>query len=282
MGVDLGGTGVKGVAITEKSKVVASFDIPTVRFEDAPISLLIEEIEKLVFDDKVLVSIGIGASGPVNLKTNLINNADTLPQFTGVDLIGALSNAFGVPVCIDNDAIAAAYAEYEWTFNRKVQALAMITLGTGIGVAALRNGQPMRNLKGEHPELGHIATPGSSHPCYCGLDNCWEQSASRKALEMLFEDEGYDNPFIWREYAKNLSDGLLSIINGLDPEVIVIGGSVAQYWDKLENLVHENLQVGIYTSQSLKVVPSKLGPLAGAQGAALIPEIRLNTGLEPA
>ncbi len=273
VGIDIGGTGVKGVAITEHGKALASFDIPTSNFDDNPVEILINQIKKMIDSSYPLSSIGIGASGPVNLKTRLISNPDTLPRFTGIDLVGSLSAALNVPVSIDNDAIAAAYAEYQWTFDRKVESLVMVTLGTGIGVAGLRNGKPVRNLKGEHPESGHTPIPGINHPCYCGIDNCWEQAASRKGLEKLQEIYGNNNPLVWKEYSKFLSDGLFTIINGLDPEVIVIGGSISQYWNNLEKMVYENLGRNIYSSSSLKLVPSTLGIFAGAFGAALIPDI---------
>lgn len=153
VGIDIGGTGVKGVAISEYGKALASFDIPTSNFDDNPVEILINQIKKMIDSNYPLSSIGIGASGPVNLETRLISNPDTLPRFTGIDLVGSLSAAFNVPVSIDNDAIAAAYAEYQWTFDRKVESLVMVTLGTGIGVAGLRNGKPVRNLKASTPKV---------------------------------------------------------------------------------------------------------------------------------
>jgi glucokinase len=94
VGIDIGGTGVKGVAITEQGKALASFDVPTSNFDDSPIEILINQVKKILDTDYPLFSIGIGASGPVNLKTFLINNQDTLPSFTGIDLFGSLSAAF--------------------------------------------------------------------------------------------------------------------------------------------------------------------------------------------
>ncbi|MEY4008811.1 MAG: hypothetical protein RL232_338, partial [Actinomycetota bacterium] len=82
VGIDIGGTGVKGVAITEQGKSLTSFDIPTSNFDDNPIENLVNQVKKIIDTDYPLFSIGIGASGPVNLKTRLINNPDTLPSFT--------------------------------------------------------------------------------------------------------------------------------------------------------------------------------------------------------
>ena len=89
---------------------------------------------------------------------------------TTTQLITAiLSERLGVPCVIDNDAVTAAIGEHAYGAGRDSSGLLVVTLGTGVGVAALIRGRPVRGADGGHPEAGHIAVSGPPAPCYCGL-----------------------------------------------------------------------------------------------------------------
>ena len=83
----------------------------------------------------------------------------------------------------------AAIGEHAYGAGRGSTGLLVITLGTGVGVAALIHGRPVRGADGCHPEAGHITVSGPPAPCYCGLPTCWEQLASRTALHQLAAGE---------------------------------------------------------------------------------------------
>lgn len=111
IGVDLGGTGTRLVALDGYGDTVAQLVVPTPGAvpADAAVDFLVERVASLAGEANVR-SIGIGASGPIDAD-GVIRNDDTLPAFTGVDLAGALAAAFGAPVAVDNDAVTAAIGE---------------------------------------------------------------------------------------------------------------------------------------------------------------------------
>jgi glucokinase len=164
VGIDIGGTGTRIVAIDHLGKVVSEIDTPTVDFAhretpQARIDLLVSKVSTVLNGSKA-TSIGIGVSGPIDLRNGLIDNLDTLPAFTGLKLAEPIAKAFGTETWIDNDAVAAAHAElYLGNFenSKKTDSLISITLGTGIGVCALGPSGPFRTIDGQHPEASHIS-----------------------------------------------------------------------------------------------------------------------------
>ena len=111
IGIDIGGTGTRLVVTNERHQVLQEFKILTSSFSAhsnaESISLLNQWVVSNVLDLETIEAVGIGSTGPVNLISGEINNPDTLPQFSGVDLAGELSKLINRDVWIDNDANAA-------------------------------------------------------------------------------------------------------------------------------------------------------------------------------
>jgi glucokinase len=279
VGIDIGGTGTRIVAIDHSGAVVSELDTPTLEFAhcetpQARIDLMVSKVST-VLNGSQATSIGIGASGPIDLRNGLINNPDTLPAFTGMNLAEPISKALDLDVWIDNDAVAAAHAElYMSNFEnaKDTDSLLSITLGTGIGVCVLGPSGPFRALDGQHPEASHISVGGSGHECYCGLTNCWEMVASRRALERITLESGGDLSVALQKYSVGLSEGLASLITLFRPKAIVFGGSVSKHWLELGPLVGNHLRGLKEVPNDLKIWPSKFGVNGGAIGAALLPE----------
>ena len=271
-GVDLGGTGTRAVVVDEEGDAVAGVTVPTASFDGEGLERLASLIRGLVPGDRVLAGIGIGASGPVDLATGEIRNPDTLPQFTGLDVAGGLQRRLAVPVWIDNDAVVAGLAECIWGAAAGADSALCITLGTGIGAVMIQGGAPVRAADGQHPEGGHIPVAGTGSPCYCGLPQCWEQVASRTALDRLRHAVGGSGTGIWDEYAVRLAGGLVTLVTLYHPACVVIGGSVAQHWTELQDPLRDALSPFREYRGSLPLVASTLGERAGALGAALLPQ----------
>lgn len=267
VGIDLGGTGVRIVVTRGGPHPVAERVVSTRSFDNDPLVTLETEIRSLPAQVSPLAGIGIGASGPVELSTGVIRNQDTLPEFTNLNLGAHLARAFGVPVWIDNDAVAASLAEREWGIGVGQLSLLCVTLGTGVGVAGVGADGPVRAMDGEHPEAGHIPISGDGNNCYCGLSNCWEQSCSREKLNSLLKEhknDGYDM------YAKNLAEGLIALLTIYRPSAVSFSGSVSSHWTHIEDKLRVHLRASReYTSQ-LKLGVTSLGDLAGALGATLL------------
>lgn len=291
-GIDLGGTGTRIVVADELGEcagatvATAAFMAPvaghpdqgSAHGQDGPVASLAADIRALLPPGRVLHGIGIGASGPVDLRTGLIDNPDTLPAFTGPDVVGGLSRLLGVPARIDNDAVVAGLAEHCWGAARGVRSLLCVTLGTGVGVVILADGWPVRAADGSHPEAGHIGVPGSGGSCYCGLAQCWEQVASRTALDRMRATWTGSAEALWAAYAQGVGSGLITLLTLYRPSAVVLGGSVAQQWPWLERPLRAALATSREVDPTIAISASTLGERAGALGATILPRREIGFG----
>ncbi|MDJ0356398.1 ROK family protein [Paenarthrobacter sp. PH39-S1] len=291
VGVDLGGTGSRFVVLDDSRRVLAHVTVPTpIRTSPADAVSFIEDHVNSVADGATVRSIGIGASGPVD-ATGVIRNQDTLPAFMGLDLVAGLTKAYSIPVSIDNDAVTAAICEASIGAARDYPSLLMITLGTGVGVSALVHGEPVRGADGVHPEAGHLSVAGGSTPCYCGRASCWEQVASRTALQkaagrLLSQPSGGpadiqiasdrsvagDEPAreLFNAYGRRIADGLADLLTVYRSAAVVLGGSGASYYRAYGHSLEARLgELKTYASVP-PIFISQAGDLGGAIGAALL------------
>jgi glucokinase len=280
-GVDIGGTGTRLVIMGEDGEYLGGSTVATATFNSEPVARLAEAVGSLVPSDARLRGVGIGASGPVDLTTGVIDNPDTLPQFTQIDVAGGIAARLGVDSWIDGDAVAAGLAEYWWGGAKPTPSLLCVTLGTGIGAVLIQDGAPLRTADGQHPEGGHIPVPGQGFPCYCGLPQCWEQVASRSALDGLRLTWAESEAGLWTEYARRLASGLVTLLTLYHPHSVVIGGSVAQHWDRLEKPLRRELSNFREFDPSRPLLASTLGEQSGALGAALLPFLQIGWREQP-
>jgi len=297
IGIDLGGTKTRLVLLDSDGAVLDTATRPTAEYGSGSAAAI-----ALAFDIRNLAGatdpefIGVGASGPV-LPDGTITNPDTLPGFSGLNLAEHLEIALDVPCRVDNDALAAALGERGFGAGRDARRLLMVTLGTGIGVAVVDGTSPYTGSDGISPEAGHIPVPGDGHPCYCGLANCWEQVASRTALQRLAVDAATSNAAalgpqeavahvavhpelgrVFHTYGRRIALGLATLLTVHRPDVVVLGGSGADHF----SLIEPGIQAGLadrpayYGPFALR--SAALGDLGGAIGAALLASRTTGTG----
>jgi glucokinase len=278
LGVDLGGTGTRVVALGAGGAVVAQATVRTAT-GDGAVPRLLGQLADVAGGHDV-VAAGIGASGPVS-AAGIIENPATLPAYSGLDLCADIEKETGWPCVIDNDAAAAAMGEYRYGAGRGSRTGLVVTLGTGIGVGVISGGQLVRAGDGTHPEAGHIAVPDAPVPCYCGLARCWEQAASRTALETL---TGSDLTAVaaaaragdvhaaqsFERYGQLLASGLGTLLTVFRPDRVVLGGSAAQYLDLFAAALTAGLDRDAPYQWTPPVVPAELAGLSGAIGAAVL------------
>ncbi|NMO04410.1 ROK family protein [Gordonia sp. TBRC 11910] len=280
LGVDLGGTGTRIVALDGAGRVVGDTTAPT-RHDDSTqaVAALIDSLAALVGDEPV-GGVGIGASGPVD-SDGIIHNRATLPAYSELQITGLIADAFGVDCRIDNDAATAAIGEQRFGAGAGSRAMLMVTLGTGVGVTMLVDGAPFRAADGAHPELGHIAVDGPAAPCYCGLPTCWEQLASRTSLDGSTGGRRDDAAAaarsgdsaalrLFETYGTHVGAGLETLISAFHPDEVVIGGSVAQYLDLYRAPLLRRLMRSADYAWDPSIRAGTLGNLAGAIGAAAL------------
>lgn len=294
IGIDIGGTGTRLVVADENHQVLQSYKTPTKSFSAASgidsVSLLNRWILENTGDFESIAAIGIGSTGPVNLISGVIDNPDTLPQFSGIDLASELSAMIKREVWIDNDANAAGLSEALLGAGMGYSSVLCITIGTGLGVSQFKDGRPIRALDGQHPEGGHISIPNISAPCYCGLDACWEMSASRLALDeiaksrselVLIDGHSDFSKFseeTWRDFGHRVADGLITHLVVSRPDVVVVCGSITDQWELFKLHLMERLEMHRGFGETKNVKPSSSGDLSGAIGATMLARFKIGRG----
>lgn len=235
IGIDLGGTHLRVGAFRDRVLIGSAAIKSTLDVDEAPTADTLAGIVAALIEDLVgdvpIRGIGVVASGPVDRDRRVINNPFTLPHWSGRDWPQALERQLRTPVTLENDAMGALIGEVEFGAGRGANVVAMVTLGTGIGVAVWSASTgPVRGARGHHPEGGHIPVATGGPPCYCRVDGCWEALASGNALGALWTSA--DGTVDWRGYGEAVTKGLVSIARSAGPDLIVIGGGVADQYDR--------------------------------------------------
>jgi fructokinase len=232
-----------------------------------------------------LRGLGVASFGPLDLdpRSSTYGFITTTPKpgWRGVDLVGPLRAALGVPVALDTDVNAAALAEQRWGAGRGLGSLVYVTVGTGIGGGAAIDGRPLHGLL--HPEMGHVRVPHDrARDPFAGIcpahGNCWEGLATAPAIAARWgcaPETLPDAHPAWALEAHYLALGIANIVLTLSPERLVLGGGVLAR-THLYRLVRSgvsDLLAGYLSSPVLDIgleryiVPPALGDRAGILGA---------------
>jgi glucokinase len=266
VGVDIGGTKVAAGVVDEHGAILERLIVPTPSHspqsaEDAIVGVVAELRRR-----HRVQTVGIGAAGWVDNEQAVVRFSPHL-AWRAEPLKARLTARIDLPLIVDNDANAAAWAEYRFGAGQGSSVMVCITLGTGIGGGLVIGGQLFRGTYGMAGEWGHmIAVPGG-HWCECGNRGCWEQYASGNALVREARALAQTNsPTAYRllamvggdpdqitgpavtaaaiagepNSAELLADvggwlgrGIANLAAALDPEVVVIGGGVSAAGDLL-------------------------------------------------
>lgn len=295
IGIDIGGTSIKGIVVNEHGDALHEFGIPTEagRGKDHIVLHTETVIRQLLNRYPDTAGIGIGTAGRVDVdKGRVVYATDNLPGWMGFELRQWGEARFGLPVVADNDANTALAGEAWLGAGAGLSDLTMLTLGTGVGGANMIGGRLHRGARWNGGEWGHVIFVPHGHPCNCGMQGCIEQYISGTALTRLartaagrdyasgrelFADYEQGNEAVIavvRQFVDNLALVIHNIHIGLNPQAIIIGGGVADaravWWDLLER----RLSV---LDPAMDVRPASLGNRAGAIGAA---RLAMNTLME--
>jgi fructokinase len=235
-----------------------------------------------------LSAIGVASFGPVSLRRNSSSygciGRTPKPGWSGTDFVGALAREFSCPIGFDTDVNAAALAEHRWGAARDVEAMAYVTIGTGIGGGVLSRGAPIHGLM--HPEIGHVRP--RRHPLdrnFAGVcpfhGDCLEGLASGPAIvarsgrELSQIDPAHPQWEIEADYLGQLCAQLVLMVS---PQRIVLGGGVMNQRQLLAPIRRRLLHwLGGYVDRpeildalDEYVVPPELHPQSGVLGAALL------------
>ena len=306
VGVDVGGTNIRATTLTAGGDYGSVTRAILNGAEGA--AGVIRQMTHLVDDvldaaSGELGGIGIAVAGPVDIETGVVSNPWTLPSLAGADVRGPFITRFGVPVIVENDADAAGLGEFFHGSGRDVDSLAMVTLGTGLGVSFVSAGTLLRGAGNYHPEAGHHSIAESGPTCYCGLVGCWEALASGPALERAARAAIRDGRWapstdiasaedvtaaadaqdpvahqLLDEFGFYVGRGLRTIEAFYAPATIVIGGGLGSRSDLLAPGIERGRLPSSSLSPRARVVGASLGDSAGAIGAACAISLRLEHG----
>lgn len=272
-GVEAGGTKFVCAVAASPSDIVARAAIPTT----TPADTLAAAVDFLRREGgSELVALGIASFGPLDASTGLI--ADTPKAgWKDTDLVTPLQAALGVPALLDTDVNGAALGEAALGAGRGRSSFAYLTVGTGIGGAAVAGGQLLRGAG--HPEMGHIRIPHdrSADPFdgTCPFHgDCWEGLAAGPAIERRWgrppaELAGDDR--VWALEARYLALGIVTLAYVLSPELVIVGGGVVSN-ESLLPLVRAEVAhlLGGYGAGPVPLVPPGLGRDSGIVGALVL------------
>lgn len=278
---DLGGT-----VLEETSLPLERHDLPYVleRMKEL-ISGLIAEAPPSPYG---IVGIGVGVPGMVD-EHGVVLFAPNL-GWEMADLRGMLETAFGVPVTIDNEANAGAQGELNFGAAQNVRHLLYVSAGSGIGSGIIIGGELYKGARGYAGETGHMCIEADGRPCSCGSRGCWELYASERTYDWpevqlparstpeLARLAAEGQPEALAHFAamgRYLGIGVTNLINGFNPELIVIGGALseAEAWlgPPMRAVVAERTLP--YHKQRLEITFSRLGgrgTMIGAGFAAVM------------
>lgn len=258
LGIDIGGTKIFLAPIENGIITGDTHTYSTPGTVKGIIECLCEGIEKFY----PVKNIAIATAGTVDLENKKVTGSTgNLPEgYSGLNLGKILEEKFKVPVFIENDANAAAYAEYRAGNALNHRNTITITLGTGVGGGIIVDGKILKGSTGAAGEVGHMPiTWEKKRKCSCGSWDCWEAYASGTAYHKY--KEGYDQ---WEEY---VSIGISSLINIFEPESIILSGGMS----KLINYetLNEKIRQRALISKTC-IHPARFENYAGLIGAALL------------
>jgi glucokinase len=287
LGLDVGGTKLAAGVVAGDGRVLSQQIAPS-RREEGP-SAMIErllavgreavEASGLTWAD--IRAVGIACGGPLDPDAGIILSPPNLPSWDRIPLVRIVRDAFDRPTAVDNDATAAAIAEWWFGAGRSgsVRDLVYLTISTGVGGGLILDGRPYRGAAGNAGELGHLTVDYLGRPCGCGRRGCLEAYASgtniaaraREALagatgsaldgiEPLTSREVAEAAAagdalasrIWDETTAILASSVANILDVFNPELVVLGGGVTRAGDQLLRPVRDG------------ALEQAMGPAAGA------------------
>lgn len=275
LAVDLGGTKVRVARVDRSGKIKAALQEKS-DFSKGPKGL-VDQIVKLLTEvagGESPEAVGIGSAGPLDPARGLLlspTNFRTRGKTWGVvKLTQALEDRLTVPVVLENDAAAAALGEAWAGASKPYDNSVVLTLGTGLGVGVIANGQLLRAGRGLHPEAGHIFLHEGDKTALCG---CGNYGCAEAFLSGAHFEERAAKKISQNDYPRLLALAIHTYVVCFAPEVVVISGgfakTAAKYFPKVKAELQALLsrrRVGV--DMMPKLMLSKLGENGVILGAA--------------
>ncbi len=311
IGIDLGGMSIKAGLVNEAYEIVRTKTMPTgaerhgdeIAKSMADLARALAEEAGLTMRD--IKSVGIGCPGACVSKTGVCAFSANI-NFRDTHICEIVCKELGVPVYLGNDANVAAFGEYK-VIKQDIESLLFVTFGTGVGGGIILDGKIYEGFNGVGAEIGHMqVVKNSKHKCGCGRFGCWETEASVSALIRETKKAIQANPDcvmaksvegdlsrvngrtsfdaakagdavaqkVVDDFIRAVGEGICSIINIFQPEVLLIGGAISKEGDYLLDPIRKLVEAATYRHNGVhtRIAAAQLGNDAGIIGAALLGE----------
>lgn len=307
VGIDLGGTNIAAGVVDEKFRIIARSKLKTNReLSGDEVIRCCAEAARLAVENAGLKmenisAVGLGSPGTVNCETGVIEYANNL-NFANTPAAEILRSELGIPAYAENDANAAAYAEFVAGSAVGAKDVVCITLGTGVGGGIIIGGKLYSGFNYGGAELGHTVIDINGPECTCGRHGCFEVYSSATGLIRMTIEAMKEHPeslmhsmmgdhvsaklafaamragdetakAVVDKYINYLAVGITNTINVFQPDILCIGGGVCNEGDNLLIPLREQVAGEVYTrrgSKNTKIVIASLGNDAGIIGAAYL------------
>ncbi|HEX2863327.1 MAG TPA: ROK family transcriptional regulator [Deinococcales bacterium] len=233
-----------------------------------------------------LLGVGLGVPGPVNSAAGIVLEPPNFGNWRNVPLAELVSRACRLPVWLDDDAKTAALGERWFGAGRGRSSLLYVSLGVGVGSGLIVNDEVYRGRHELAGEIGHTTLDVNGPACPCGNRGCVETLVSVPAIlgasrrrglahnldDLIARSAEPDTAEFLDEVLAYLAAMVVNAVNHLDPELIVMGGSLVRSWPGLVDLLRERVSGRLFgfASRDLTIVPASLGQDASALGAACL------------
>ena len=305
VGIDLGGTNICGGVVDEKNEIIAKDELLT-RHTSEP-ELIAADIARMIFRLAARLNVSmsafdvIGIGIPGSVEKDIVRDANNI-GFYDVPFASMVSSRTGLPVTLINDTNAAARGEYVAGSGKGAASFFMLTLGTGVGGAYIYKGDIVEGCNLAAGEIGHMVIRVDGRQCSCGRRGCFEAYCSASALSLRAREAAITNEFcllnkftdndlykidgkmffkalaagdktcadIFDSYMRDLTAGVVNVINLLQPDVLVIGGGLSGVGNVLLDDLKRRVAGEVYSLHSdtqTEIRIASLGNDAGIIGA---------------
>jgi glucokinase len=298
IGVDVGGTNlrigvVEGLRVIAEQRVHADYSrlcrdnppeiaLPTIH------ASLIAALSDAIRKYPGVRGIGIGFPGFIDPATGCISQSPNLPGLRDIDLVTPLRDSLGLPVIVENDALAAAYGEYSLA-GLDIPGLIYIGLGTGVGGGLIQGGRPFPGEHGVAMEVGHIIVEPAGRACGCGNHGCMERYSSASGVALSYREttgevldahgvalRAFDGDAhakaAYAQAGDRLAQALAHILKVVDVGQVVVGGGMSLAWPLMREAFEQRLDADLIPALRgrVSVAISTLDDQAGIIGAAML------------
>lgn len=263
IGIDIGRSTTRVALGDENGKIkkaVLSLTIAENIYDD-----LVTTISELAPKNIDAIAVGITSISSNEGKVDF-----DISRKTNMRLKKKLQKRFEVPVVLENDADVAALGEAVLGVGRGGNMIVYVGVGSGVGVGIVKNGKIFEDI--DTKELGHMIVKKGGLKCRCGGKGHLEAYISGTAIKKRFGKEPKDiiSKKVWEDIGKYLAKGLSNITNAYSPEVIVIGGGVANQSEMFLPITIDILNKSLPKEKSVKIKKSKFRDKSGLKGALLL------------